>query len=26
VDFENRCLKWGKDKTEAGTGRVVSST
>jgi integrase len=23
VDFENRCLKWGKDKTPAGTGRVV---
>ena len=23
VDFENRCLKWGKDKTSAGTGRVV---
>lgn len=23
VDFENRCLKWGKDKTEAGTGRIV---
>jgi integrase len=23
VDFENRCLKWGKDKTAAGTGRVV---
>jgi integrase len=23
VDFERRCLKWGKDKTEAGTGRVI---
>jgi integrase len=23
VDFANRCLKWGKDKTPAGTGRVV---
>jgi integrase len=23
VDFERRCLKWGKDKTAAGTGRVV---
>jgi integrase len=23
VDFENRCLRWGKDKTEAGTGRIV---
>jgi integrase len=23
VDFVNRCLKWGKDKTRAGTGRVV---
>lgn len=23
VDFENRCLRWGKDKTAAGTGRVV---
>ena len=23
VDFENRCLKWGKDKTVAGTGRVI---
>ena len=23
VDFENRCLKWGKDKTAAGSGRVV---
>jgi integrase len=23
VDFDNRCLKWGKDKTAAGTGRVV---
>ena len=23
IDFENRCLKWGKDKTEAGTGRIV---
>lgn len=21
--FGNRCLKWGKDKTEAGTGRVA---
>lgn len=23
VDFENRCLKWGKDKTPSGTGRLV---
>ena len=23
VDFVNRCLKWGKVKTSAGTGRVV---
>jgi integrase len=23
VDFENRCLKFGKDKTAAGTGRIV---
>lgn len=23
VDFTNRCLKFGKDKTKAGTGRVV---
>lgn len=23
VDFENRCLKWGKDKTSAGTGRII---
>ena len=23
VDFENRSLKWGKDKTAAGTGRVT---
>jgi integrase len=23
VDFESRCLKWGKDKTAAGTGRVI---
>jgi integrase len=23
VDFDNRCLRWGKDKTAAGTGRVV---
>ncbi|MGH3181678.1 MAG: tyrosine-type recombinase/integrase, partial [Streptosporangiaceae bacterium] len=23
VDFGNRCLTWGKDKTPAGTGRVV---
>jgi integrase len=23
VDSENRCLKWGKDKTAAGTGRVI---
>jgi integrase len=23
VDFESRCLKWGKDKTEAGTGRMI---
>jgi integrase len=23
VDFEDRCLKWGKDKTAAGTGRVI---
>ena len=23
VDFENRCLKWGKDKSSSGTGRLV---
>jgi integrase len=23
IDFENRCLKFGKDKTPAGTGRTV---
>lgn len=23
VDLDGRCLKWGKDKTAAGTGRVV---
>lgn len=23
VDFENRCLKWGKDKTASGTGRIL---
>ena len=23
VDFENRCLRWGKDKTVSGTGRIV---
>ncbi len=23
VDIDGRCLKWGKDKTAAGTGRVV---
>ena len=23
VDFDDRCLKWGKDKTAAGTGRIV---
>lgn len=23
VDIENRCLKWGKDKTASGTGRIV---
>ena len=23
VDFTNRCLKFGKDKTRAGTGRTV---
>jgi len=23
VDFANRCLKWGKDKTPSGTGRIV---
>jgi integrase len=23
VDFASRCLKWGKDKTTAGTGRVI---
>lgn len=23
VDFDNRCLRWGKDKTAAGTGRVI---
>jgi integrase len=26
VDIENRCLKWGKDKTTAGTGRVIPLT
>jgi integrase len=25
IDFANRCLKFGKDKTAAGTGRVVPS-
>lgn len=23
VDFDNRCLKWGKDKTASGTGRLT---
>lgn len=23
VDFENRCLRWGKDKTVSGTGRII---
>jgi hypothetical protein len=23
VDFENRSLQWGKDKTASGTGRVI---
>jgi integrase len=23
VDFGNRCLQWGKDKTVSGTGRVI---
>lgn len=23
VDFAGKCLKWGKDKTPAGTGRIV---
>ncbi len=23
VDFEDRCLRWGKDKTAAGTGRII---
>lgn len=23
VDFENQCLRWGKDKTASGTGRTV---
>ena len=23
VDFANRCLRWGKDKTASGTGRIV---
>jgi integrase len=23
VDFASRCLKWGKDKTPSGTGRIV---
>lgn len=23
VDLENRCLRWGKDKTFSGTGRVI---
>jgi integrase len=23
VDFQNQCLRWGKDKTPAGTGRIV---
>jgi integrase len=23
VDFGNRCLRWGKDKTAAGTGRII---
>ena len=23
VNFENRCLQWGKDKTASGTGRII---
>jgi integrase len=23
VDFDNQCLRWGKDKTAAGSGRIV---
>lgn len=23
VDFDNRCLRWGKDKTVSGTGRII---
>jgi integrase len=23
IDFENRCLRWGKDKTVSGTGRMI---
>jgi integrase len=23
VDFDNRCLRWGKDKTASGTGRII---
>jgi len=23
VDFENRCLRWGRDKTASGTGRII---
>jgi integrase len=23
VDFDNRCLKWGKDKTASGTGQLI---
>ena len=23
VDFESRCIKWGKDKTSSGTGRMI---
>jgi integrase len=23
VDFDSQCLRWGKDKTAAGTGRVI---
>jgi integrase len=26
VDFENRCLRWGKDKTASGTGRIIPLT
>ena len=23
VDFENRCLRWGRDKMASGTGRIL---